>query len=194
MALQWAQSLKWAAMDGTKLRAHVIVEIIRNLPPDFFAVDSMGFLVKSQLLLFVDQYLIRALCSITTVEPSRIPALFYMLRQSQAPAHRAAQEDRRTGSQFLLQRFLGAVAYREKGMFAESVAEYQRLQRVTGGHLFSGLAITYARMGKTTEARTILREFLELSKRKYVSPEQIALIAHCCSTRASDAVTVLANC
>jgi hypothetical protein len=59
--------------DGTKLRAHVIVEIIRNLPPDFFAVDSMGFLVKSQLLLFVDQYLIRALCSITTVEPSRIP-------------------------------------------------------------------------------------------------------------------------
>jgi len=88
----------------------------------------------------------------------------------------------------------GAVAYREKGMFAESVAEYQRLQRVTGGHLFSGLAITYARMGKTTEARTILREFLELSKRKYLSPEQIALIAHFCSTRASDAVTVLANC
>ena len=33
--------------DGTKLRAHVIVEIIRNLPPDFFAVDFNGFLVKS---------------------------------------------------------------------------------------------------------------------------------------------------
>ena len=31
-------------------------------------------------------------------------------------------------------------------------------------------------MGKTAEARTILSQFLELSQRKYVSPEQIALI------------------
>ena len=76
---------------------------------------------------------------------------------------------------FYYESFLAA-AYREKGMFAESVAEYQRLQRVTGGQLFSGLAITYARMGKTAEARAILTEFLELSKRKYVSPESIALI------------------
>jgi hypothetical protein len=46
-----------------------------------------------------------------------------------------------------------AIAYREKGMFAESVAEYQRLRKVTGQPM-PGLAVTYARMGKTSEART----------------------------------------
>src|SRR3954447_4476928 len=71
---------------------------------------------------------------------------------------------------------LAGAAYREKGMFAESVAEYQRLQRVTGGQFFAGLAITYARMGKTAEARAILKQFLEFSKRKYVSPDKIALM------------------
>ena len=68
-----------------------------------------------------------------------------------------------------------AIAYREKGMFAESVAEYQRLQKVTGQPM-AGLAVTYARMGKTSEARTILREMLDLASRKYVSPELVALI------------------
>ncbi len=71
---------------------------------------------------------------------------------------------------------LAGAAYREKGMFAESVAEYQRLQRVTSGQLFAGLAITYSRMGKAAEGRAILKQFLEFSKRKYVSPDKIALI------------------
>jgi hypothetical protein len=38
----------------------------------------------------------------------------------------------------------GAVAYREKGMFAESVAEYQRLQRIVAeeiGVQFCGLPV-----------------------------------------------------
>jgi TolB-like protein/Tfp pilus assembly protein PilF len=69
-----------------------------------------------------------------------------------------------------------AIAYREKGRFAEAVAEYQRLQRATGRQAFSGLAITYARMGKTAEARNILNEFLKRSERQYVSPDEIALI------------------
>ena len=33
-------------------------------------------------------------------------------------------------------------------MYAESAAEYERLQQITGGPL-AGLAVTYARMGKT---------------------------------------------
>jgi len=68
------------------------------------------------------------------------------------------------------------IAYRETGMFAEAVAEYQRLQRATGGQAFSGLAITHARMGNTAEAREILNEFLKRSERQYVSPDEIALI------------------
>jgi len=68
------------------------------------------------------------------------------------------------------------IAYREKGMFAEAVAEYQRLQRAMGGQPLMGLAITYARMGKTAEARNILNELLKRSERQYVSPDEIALI------------------
>jgi TolB-like protein/predicted Ser/Thr protein kinase len=67
------------------------------------------------------------------------------------------------------------IAYREKGMFAESLAEYQRLQKVTGQPM-PGLAVTYARMGKTGEARAILREVLDLAARKYVSADQVAMI------------------
>jgi Tfp pilus assembly protein PilF len=67
-------------------------------------------------------------------------------------------------------------AYLEKGMFAEAVAEYQRLQRATGGPSFSGLAVTFARMGKTAEARKILDEFLNRSEQQYVSSDEIALI------------------
>jgi serine/threonine protein kinase/Tfp pilus assembly protein PilF len=76
---------------------------------------------------------------------------------------------------FYFESLLG-IAYREKGTFADSVAEYQRLQRATGGPPFLGLAITYARMGKTAEARNILDEFLKRSEREYVSPDEIALI------------------
>jgi TolB-like protein/tRNA A-37 threonylcarbamoyl transferase component Bud32/Flp pilus assembly protein TadD len=68
------------------------------------------------------------------------------------------------------------IAYREKGMLAEAMAEYQRLQRAMGGQPLMGLAITYARMGKTAEARNILNEFLKRSERQYVSPDEIALI------------------
>ena len=67
------------------------------------------------------------------------------------------------------------IAYRQKGMYAEAVAEYQHVQQVTGGPV-SGLAVTYARMGRTSAARNILQELLERAGRRYVSPEQVALI------------------
>jgi tetratricopeptide (TPR) repeat protein len=68
------------------------------------------------------------------------------------------------------------IAYREKGMFAQAVAEYQHLERATNGQTFSGLAITFARMGNTAAAREILNEFLARAERQYVSPDEIALI------------------
>ncbi len=62
------------------------------------------------------------------------------------------------------------VAYREKKMYAESVAEYEKAQKITGKPL-PGLAVTYARMGKTAEARAILQQLLELNRRRYIPPE-----------------------
>ncbi len=69
-----------------------------------------------------------------------------------------------------------ALVYRAKGMLAESVAEYQRQQLVMDGPAPYGLAVTYARMGRTTEARAILTELMALAQRRYVPPDQLALI------------------
>jgi eukaryotic-like serine/threonine-protein kinase len=67
------------------------------------------------------------------------------------------------------------MAYREKKMYEQSAAEYKQIRQSTGSPN-AGLAVTYARMGKTAEARAILREFLEMSNRQYISPEQVATI------------------
>ena len=75
---------------------------------------------------------------------------------------------------FYLDSWVG-IAYREKRMYAESVAEYQNVQKITGNPI-AGLAVTYARIGKTAEAREILRELQELATRRYLSPEHVATI------------------
>jgi len=67
------------------------------------------------------------------------------------------------------------VAYREKKMWKEAVAEYQRYHEVTGLPV-AGLAVTHARMGRTADARKILQEFLDKAARQYVSPEQVAIV------------------
>jgi serine/threonine protein kinase/tetratricopeptide (TPR) repeat protein len=67
------------------------------------------------------------------------------------------------------------VAYREKKMYAESLAEYQHVEQATGSPV-TWIAITYARMGNTAEAKKILQQSIELSHHKYVAPELIAAI------------------
>src|SRR5204862_5164932 len=48
-------------------------------------------------------------------------------------------------------------AYREKGMFPEAIEIYKKAQEITGVPQ-RGLAVTYARMGRLSEARQILDE------------------------------------
>jgi serine/threonine-protein kinase len=68
-----------------------------------------------------------------------------------------------------------AAAYREKGNFAEAIALYTKAQEAT--HLpSSGLAITYARMGRETEAQNILAELLQTREKRYVSAPVIAAV------------------
>jgi TolB-like protein/Flp pilus assembly protein TadD len=68
-----------------------------------------------------------------------------------------------------------AAAYREKGNFAEAIALYTKAQEAT--HVpSSGLAITYARMGRQSEARKILDQLVQESQRRYVSAPSIAAI------------------
>jgi serine/threonine protein kinase len=68
-----------------------------------------------------------------------------------------------------------AAAYREKGNFAEAIALYTKAQETT--HLpSSGLAITYARMGRETEAQNILAQLLQAREKRYVSAPVIAAV------------------
>jgi tetratricopeptide (TPR) repeat protein len=68
-----------------------------------------------------------------------------------------------------------AAAYREKGNFAEAIALYTKAQEAT--HLpSSGLAITYARMGRQIEAQNILAQLLQAMEKRYVSAPLIAAV------------------
>src|SRR5438270_12893033 len=68
-----------------------------------------------------------------------------------------------------------AAAYREKGNFAEAIALYTKAQEAI--HLpSSGLAITYARMGRETEAQNILAQLLQAREKRYVSAPVIAAV------------------
>ena len=68
-----------------------------------------------------------------------------------------------------------AAAYREKGNFAEAIALYTKAQEAT--HLpSSGLAITYARMGREMEAQNILAQLLQARDKRYVSAPVIAAV------------------
>jgi TolB-like protein/tRNA A-37 threonylcarbamoyl transferase component Bud32 len=69
-----------------------------------------------------------------------------------------------------------AAAYREKGNFSEAIALYTKGQEAT--HLpSSGLAITYARMGRPADARDILARLIEARDKRYVSAPLIAAVA-----------------
>jgi len=67
-------------------------------------------------------------------------------------------------------------SYEQKGMYAEAVATFQELNKVTSGHSLAFLARADALAGKTDEARKILAQLRELSARRYVSPYRVAMI------------------
>ncbi len=74
-----------------------------------------------------------------------------------------------------LDSFFGA-AYREEGRYAEALAEYARAQSFMGGQPLHGYAITYARMGRTREARELLGRLEAYAEQHYVNPLFLAAI------------------
>jgi eukaryotic-like serine/threonine-protein kinase len=69
-----------------------------------------------------------------------------------------------------------AAAYREKGNFPEAIALYTKAQDATQLPS-SGLAITYARMGRQAEAQNILTQLLQAREKRYVSAPLIAAVS-----------------
>jgi tetratricopeptide (TPR) repeat protein len=68
-----------------------------------------------------------------------------------------------------------ADVYREQGRYDDAIVIYRKAEQTTGEPQ-AGLAVTYARMGRTTEARRILAEFEGKAAKTYVSGDEIAMI------------------
>jgi TolB-like protein len=75
-----------------------------------------------------------------------------------------------------LDSFEGA-AYRELGMIDSSIAAYERDLKLYGGTPLYGLAITYARANRTTEARKVI-ERLETFRRDHYYPVEFIAAAY----------------
>ncbi len=69
----------------------------------------------------------------------------------------------------------GAASLREKGELDRAVEQYLKAQLLSEVPLF-GLAVTYARMGRSDESRRIARELERLRASRYVPPDAIAMI------------------
>jgi len=90
----------------------------------------------------------------------------------------AIAEGRRTqllDPNYLYQGSQLAVAYREKGMFAEALEIYKKNAEVKGIPE-PGLAITYARMGRRNDAERVLNEVKTFAATHYFAGEEIASI------------------
>ncbi|WP_411282087.1 protein kinase domain-containing protein [Gemmatimonas sp.] len=70
--------------------------------------------------------------------------------------------------------FLGA-AYREKGQYAQALAEYERAQQAAGDVPLFGYAVTLARAGQTAKAKLMLEQLLTYGRDHYVNP--ISMVA-----------------
>ena len=69
-----------------------------------------------------------------------------------------------------------ADAYRhKKGMFQEAIDVYRKAEQVTGRPQ-ARLALAYVATGREPEAREILQSVIELSRTRYLPPEEIAAI------------------
>ena len=74
---------------------------------------------------------------------------------------------------YLYENSVLAQAYREKGMFSEAIELFKKAQEMTGRPQ-SGLAVTYAQIGRRTDARQILDELIKIAATRYIPGEEIA--------------------
>ncbi|HZI87558.1 MAG TPA: protein kinase [Pyrinomonadaceae bacterium] len=76
----------------------------------------------------------------------------------------------------LAHRYLG-MAYEQKGMYKEAIAEFQKTADGSDEELLLGeLGHAYAAFGKHSEAREVLNKMKELSQQRYFPPFEMALI------------------
>jgi Flp pilus assembly protein TadD len=71
------------------------------------------------------------------------------------------------------------LAYEQKGMLMEAVAEFERAGALSGGmpSIMAALGHAYALSGKRREAQQAIQTLRDLSRRRYVSSYNIAVVA-----------------
>ncbi len=102
-------------------------------------------------------------------------AVMYLVNGQIDEAITAAERTLQLDPNYIYRDPILATAYREKGDYARAIALYKKAEEATGASQ-PGLAITYAKMGRQTDARRILDELKEISATKYVAGDVIASI------------------
>ena len=77
---------------------------------------------------------------------------------------------------FLRGRLLLGAVYTHKGKYAEAIAELNKAADLSRESALASLGYTYAVSGEKSKARRSLAELQEMSKRRYVSPVDVAAI------------------
>lgn len=106
---------------------------------------------------------------------SRYAALGYMYVGHMDEALVESRRTMQLDPNYIYKRPILAEVYREKGMFPEAIELFLKAQQGTGAPQ-PGLAITYARLGRTSEARQILEDLKRWSQQRIMSPEEIASV------------------
>jgi tetratricopeptide (TPR) repeat protein len=79
---------------------------------------------------------------------------------------------------FPLAHLILGLAYEQKGMFEEAIAEFQKGSSLSGGEppMVGALGHAYAVSGQRGRAQNVLAELKQLSRRRYIAPYEIAVI------------------
>ena len=79
---------------------------------------------------------------------------------------------------FVLPHLVLGQAYEQKKMYDQAIAELRRAADISQSSppVIAALARTYAVSGRTTEARKLLDQLMEQSKKRYVSPFYVAIV------------------
>lgn len=138
-----------------------------------FYLAAMGRLDEA----IVEEKQAHELDPISLIISTNIGMYLYYARQYDKAIERCRKTLRMDPTFFPAHIFIG-LAYEQKGMYEEAVAELEKAISLSGGDLsLAGLGHAYAVSGKRDEAQKLLNELNEQSQQRYVSPYYMAMIS-----------------
>ncbi|MGI0018109.1 MAG: FlgO family outer membrane protein, partial [Nitrosotalea sp.] len=191
-----AAALKAIALDANNAEAHVyLADVKRVLDWDMAGADAE---LRHALQLdpnSASAHLFSSLNALTQGNPeagaahmreavkadplspliANLSAEAYLLRGQYDEAIAEGKRTQELDPNYIYQTSVIADAYREKEMYDEAIALFKKAQEMTGTAQ-PGLAVTYARIGRQSEARQILEELKKTAATKYLPKEEIAAV------------------